>query len=176
PVRVLLRAELLGPAVMGIAASLFGERMFEQLAVQEAGHSHPLDQLEVPARLLFVPGRAPGRERHQLERRVVERMANNAASVARTLGKEDGLYLGLEKLVIQRRRRGGGRSWLAPSLPQRPGRRQDQTPRDDHISRGTPPSVHRTLPQNDLVRNPVFSALAKAPSKKTISRIPLFEW
>jgi hypothetical protein len=31
---------------------------------------------------------------------VVNRMANNASSVARTLEKKDGLYLGLEKLVI----------------------------------------------------------------------------
>src|SRR5712691_12576771 len=80
-------------------------------------------------------------------------MANNAASVARTLGKEDGLYLGLEKLVIQRRRCGGGRSWLAPSLLQRPGRRQDQTPRDDHIRRGTLHSVHRNLPQKISLGN-----------------------
>jgi hypothetical protein len=28
-------------------------------------------------------------------------MANNASRVAGTLGKEDGLYLGLEELVIQ---------------------------------------------------------------------------
>jgi hypothetical protein len=31
---------------------------------------------------------------------MVNRMANNASSVARTLEKEDGLYLLLEKLVI----------------------------------------------------------------------------
>jgi hypothetical protein len=43
---------------------------------------------------------------------MVNRMANNASSVARTLEKEDGLHLGLEKVIIQGRRCCGGRSWL----------------------------------------------------------------
>jgi hypothetical protein len=136
PMRILLRGELLASTVMVITTSLFGERMFEQLALQEAGHSHPLDQLEVHARLLFVPGRAPRRERHQFERRVVERMANNASRVALTPGKKDGLHLGLEELVIQRLRCGGGRSWLAPSLLRRDGRCHEQTCGDDRIRRG----------------------------------------
>src|SRR5438132_6937969 len=55
PIRVLLRGELLRPTMMGIATSLFGKRVFDEFALQEARHSHPLDQLEVPARLLFVP-------------------------------------------------------------------------------------------------------------------------
>src|SRR6266567_1352349 len=66
PLRVLLRAELLAAAVMGIAASLLGKRMLEQWALQQARRGHPLDQLEVLARLLLVPGRAPGPERHQV--------------------------------------------------------------------------------------------------------------
>jgi hypothetical protein len=33
-------------------------------------------------------------------------VAGNTSSMARTLEKEDGLYLGLEKLVVQGRRRG----------------------------------------------------------------------
>ena len=95
---------MLAPAVMGITASLFGERMHGQFAPLEAGLSHLLDQLEVLARLLFGPSRAPGREPHQVERRVVERMANNASRVARTLGEEDRLYFGSEKLKIKRSR------------------------------------------------------------------------
>src|SRR5258708_854486 len=94
---------------MGVTTSLFGERMHDQFAPLEAGLSHLLDQLEVPARLLFGPGRAPGREPHQVERRVIEGMANNASRVASTLGKEDGLYLGLEKLVIRSEERRVGK-------------------------------------------------------------------
>src|SRR5262249_7822460 len=60
PIRILLRGKLLGPAVMGIATGLFGEWMFDQLALKEASHSHTLDQLEIQARLLLVPGRASG--------------------------------------------------------------------------------------------------------------------
>ena len=94
-----------------------------------AGDGHPLDQLEVLARLLFVPGRGAGRERHQVERRVVDRMANDAPRMAFTLGKEDGLYLGLEELVIQRAAAAGKRP-VAVRLPHRPSRRQEQTRRD----------------------------------------------
>src|SRR5262249_61622952 len=97
---------------MGIATSHFGERMLEQFALQ-AAHSHSLDQFEVQARLLFVPGRAPGRERHQFERCVVERMANNASSMASTPGQKHRLYLGFEEAVIQRSRCGGGGRWRA---------------------------------------------------------------
>ena len=40
--------------------SLLRERMSEQWALHAARHNYPLDQLEVLARLLFVPRRAPG--------------------------------------------------------------------------------------------------------------------
>jgi len=66
PVRVILRFELLAATMMGVTASLFGKRMDDGLAVIVTGHDHLLDQLEVPARLLFVPGRAPGRELNQM--------------------------------------------------------------------------------------------------------------
>src|SRR4030088_588132 len=103
---------------MGIAASLLAERMLEERALQEAGRSHPLDQLEVLARLLLVPARAAGRERHQVERRIVDRVANDAPGVAGALGEEDRLYFFLEELVIQRFRCGGGSGGLAPRRPQ----------------------------------------------------------
>src|SRR5258708_20030884 len=104
---------------MGITTGLFGERMHDQFAPLEAGLSHLLDQLEVLARLLLGPGRAPGREPHDLERRVIERMANNASRVARTLGKEDGLYLALEELVIEPRQ-SGRKSRPAPRFHRQP--------------------------------------------------------
>jgi len=66
PLGIVLRFKVLASAVSGIPASLYGERMLEQWALQAAGHHHPLDQLKVLARLLFVPGRIPGRERHQV--------------------------------------------------------------------------------------------------------------
>src|SRR5262245_12809019 len=127
---------------MGIATSLFGERMLEQFALQ-AAHSHSLDQLEVQARLLFGPARPPRGERHEFERRIVERMANNASSMASTPGQKHRLYLGFKEAVIQRSRCGWGRRWLAHSLTQRQGRRRQQRRRDDHIGRG--PS-HANLP------------------------------
>src|SRR6266550_3384529 len=136
PRRVVLRFELLAATVMGIATGLLGERMFDDGAVQAAGYRHPLDQLEVLARLLFVPIRAAGRQPHQVERRVIARMASNATRMARTLGQEDGLHLGLEKPVIQRRRCGGGRSRLTFRLTQRHRSRQGQTRRGDHVRRG----------------------------------------
>src|SRR6266567_2743733 len=136
PRRILLRGELLSAAVMGISAGLFRERMFDQWAVHTARYRHPLDQGEVLARLFFVPARASRRERHQMQRRVIARMANNASRMARTLGQEDGLYLGLEKLVIQRRRRGGGSGRRTSRLAQQTGRRQEQTRGGDHIRRG----------------------------------------
>jgi hypothetical protein len=70
--------------------------------------------------LLFVPRRTARRERHEVQGRVVDRMANNASGVSGTLGKEDGLDLGLEELVVQR----GGRSRLGRNAPRRPNRRQ----------------------------------------------------
>src|SRR5258705_8328364 len=39
PRRVVLRLELLSPTVMGIATGLLGERMFDDGAVQAAGHN-----------------------------------------------------------------------------------------------------------------------------------------
>ena len=66
PVRVILRFELLAATMMGVTAGVFGERMDDELAVLVTGHDHLLDQLEVLARLLFVPGRAPGRELNQM--------------------------------------------------------------------------------------------------------------
>src|ERR1019366_9554726 len=125
PVRILLRGELLAAAVMGIAAGLLSERMLDQRALQDSGRGHPLDQLEILARLLFAPAHGAGRQRHQVERRVVGGMANNASRVASTLGEEDGLHLGLEEIVIQRCRCGGG-ARLALRRPQRPGRSQEQ--------------------------------------------------
>src|SRR5579864_1356008 len=98
--------------MMRIATRLLGERMDEQFAPLEAGLRHLLDQLEVLARLLFVPGRSSGRERHEMERRVVERMAGNASRVTVAFVEEHGLDLVLEVLVIQRRR-----SRLAVRLP-----------------------------------------------------------
>src|SRR5580700_8226642 len=91
PVRVILRGELLAAAVMAIA-SRSGERVLEYPAVLIAGHSHLLEQLEVLARLLLVPGRGAGRQRHQAERRVVDRMAHRAPRMAFTLFEEDRLY------------------------------------------------------------------------------------
>src|SRR5258706_3169484 len=136
PRRILLRGELLSAAVMGISAGLFRERMFNERAVHTAGYRHALDQCEVLARLFFVPARAAGRERHQMQRCVVARVAHNASRMARTLGQEDGLYLGLEKLVVQRRRCGGGSSRRTLRLAQQPGRGQKQTRGGDHIRRG----------------------------------------
>src|SRR5882672_8361376 len=136
PGRVRLRLELLSATMMGIATGLLGERMFDNGAVQDAGYRHLLNQREVLARLLFVPSRAPGRERYQMERRVVARMADNASRMASPLGQEDGLYLGLEELIIQTRRRGRGRSGRTLRLTQRHGRRQGETRRGDHIRRG----------------------------------------
>src|SRR5258706_4021300 len=56
PFRVVLRVKVLASAMSGITASLLRERMSEQRALHAAGHNYPLDQLEVLARLLFVPG------------------------------------------------------------------------------------------------------------------------
>src|SRR5215470_13078563 len=119
---------------MGITTGLFGERMHDQFAPLEAGLSHFLDQLEVLTRLLFGPGRAPGREPHHLERRVIERMANDAPCVTITFGQEDRLYLGLEELVIELWRC-GRRSRLAPRLRRGPGCRQGQTGHDERTRR-----------------------------------------
>ena len=51
---------VLAAAVIEIAARFFGERVNEQPALRAAGHGHALDRFEVLARLLVVPGRAPG--------------------------------------------------------------------------------------------------------------------
>src|SRR6516162_2646493 len=131
----------------GITTSLLGERVLDEWAVDIAGLNHALDQLEILARLLFVPGRGPGREWHQVKRRVVDRVANNASRVARTFGKEDGFHLDLEELVIQRRRCSWGRRWLALRQPQWCARRQEQTRYDDRKRRGPPHLVHGNLPQ-----------------------------
>src|SRR6266700_1775575 len=136
PRRILLRGELLATAMMGITPRLFRERMFDQWAVHTARYRHPLDQGEVLARLFFVPARASRRERHQMQRRVIARMANNASRMARTLGEEDGLYPGLEKLIIQRRRCGGGSRRRTLRLTQQTGRRQEQTRCGHHVRRG----------------------------------------
>jgi hypothetical protein len=87
---------------MRIATRLFGERMYDQFAPFEAGLRHLLDQLEVPARLLFVPGRGSGRERHKVERRIVERMARAARGGARGMTDVSDPYC--------RTRRGPGRN------------------------------------------------------------------
>src|SRR5262252_11029114 len=93
PVRVVLRGELLAAAVTGITASCFGKRMLEQQAVLVAKDNHPLDPLEVLARLLFIPSRGAGRQRHQVHRHnVVDRMAGGAPRMAFTLVEEDRLY------------------------------------------------------------------------------------
>src|SRR5580700_9901886 len=127
--------------MMRIATRLFGERMYDQFAPLEAGLCHLLDQLEVLARLLFIPGRGSGRERHEVERRIVERMASDASRMPLTLVKEHGLYLVLEELVVKSRR-----SCLAVRLLQRPARRQQQTRRGSQVRRDPPNVVHRDLP------------------------------
>src|SRR6185436_3092532 len=104
PGRIVLRLELLPSAVMGIATGFWGERMFYDRTVHAAGDRHPLDQLEVLARLRFVPVRGARREFHQMERRVVLHMTIGAARMTIALGDKNGLHLGLEKLVVQRRR------------------------------------------------------------------------
>src|ERR1700676_4048724 len=89
-------------------------------------------------------------------------MANNASRVARTLEKEDGLYLVLKKLVTQRWRCGG----LAVGLLQRHGPRQEQTRPDHHVRRSSLHSIHSYLPQNFLIEKQnsmLVRALVKLP-------------
>src|SRR5260370_38004712 len=93
-------------------------------------------------------------------------MANDASRMTGTLGKEDGLYLGLEKLVVQRRRCGGGRDGLALRLPQRPGGRQEQTRYNDHVIRRPSHSVHGSLPTK---LGDLYSTLERMRVKKTIT-------
>src|SRR5579871_1461935 len=104
---------------MRIATGPFRQGMGEQLASLVTGHHDALDQFEVLARLRFVPGRAPWRQRHQMERRVVHRVANDATRMTGPLGQENGLYLGFEELEIQRWRCSRGRSRLIASLAHR---------------------------------------------------------
>src|SRR4029434_10998683 len=63
PFGIVLRAEVLAPIVVKVAASLFLERMKEELALQVAGHHHPADRQEVLTRVLVVPRRASRGER-----------------------------------------------------------------------------------------------------------------
>jgi hypothetical protein len=99
--------ELLPAAVMRIASGRLGERMMHDWAVHAARNGYALDQLKILARLLFVPDGAARRKLHQMERSIVLGVAGDTARMARTLGREDGLHLGFEELVIQRWRRCG---------------------------------------------------------------------
>src|SRR6516165_4024680 len=156
PGRVGLRGELLAAAMVGIAARLLRQRMLDQRALHVAGHRHPLHQLEVLARLLLVPGGSSGRERHQVERRVVDRMAHDAAGVALALGQKDGLDLGLEEFVVELGARAGRRP-LALRRPRPSGRRQGQTRREHGAGRGGPGDrLHRYLPEITCVKGEIL--------------------
>ena len=60
PFRIVLRAPVLAAVVIEIAAGLFRERMHQQPALHAARHDHPPHDVEVLARLLVGPRRAPG--------------------------------------------------------------------------------------------------------------------
>jgi hypothetical protein len=102
--------------VKEISAGLRGERMGQEGALEIAGNSNGLYVFEVLARLGFVPRGGAGRERHELERgvNVGIGMAQEAASMPRSLEQKDGLHFGLEEIVVEggspsygRNRRGG---------------------------------------------------------------------
>src|SRR5579864_966636 len=99
-------------------------------------------------------------------------MATNASRVARALVQENGFHLGLEKLVIQRRRLGRGRSRLVslslPLGPQRHGCRQEQTRYHERITQRFLHLVHRNLRRNNLVGKitKLFRAWGERPSLK----------
>jgi hypothetical protein len=77
-------------------------------------------------------------------------MARNTSSVARALVKEDRFHLGLEKLVIQRRRCGRRRSRLLLGC-RRHGHCQEQTRHDEHTRKSCDYSMHRNLLRDNLV-------------------------
>jgi hypothetical protein len=82
---------------------------------------------------------------------MVERMTRYASSVAGAFVKKDGLYFGLEKLVIQRRRCGGGRRSRLLLGPQGGGLYEEQTRHDEHTGQRGLYSVHKNLRGNNLV-------------------------
>src|SRR5262245_55026351 len=139
PRRVLLRFELLAAAMMRIATGFLRERMMDQRAVQAARYGDLLDQLEVLPRLRFCPSCGSGRQRHQVEGRVVLCMANDTARMAGTFGREHRLHFALEEVVVQRGCSGfRGRSRRARGLAQRRRCRHGEAGRGDDIGRGPP--------------------------------------
>src|SRR4026208_2586973 len=82
--------------------------MEEQPALQIAGKGNALDGLEVLPRFILGPRRPSRSERLQTQDRALP-VAGDASRMACPLFQEDGLDLGLEYLVVERRLGRSGR-------------------------------------------------------------------
>ena len=103
PLGVVLRAPVLAAIVIEVATRRFGQRMDQQPALCASRYDQPPNGVEVLPRLLVGPGRLPGRQRLEPERRPGT-VAGNAARVTRALGEKDRLNAGLEEVEVERRR------------------------------------------------------------------------
>ena len=99
---------MLASVVEEVAAGLLGQRMRQQSASQRiAGDDYSLERLEVLPGFFLGPRRSARSERLETQRSA-RAMARNTAGVAGTLGEENRLNAGLEKLIVESRR-GRGR-------------------------------------------------------------------